>query len=183
MISPLGPAAAPSVAPSAPSEVRDALTIRLDAAPTAAETPAAPTAASGRTDTAIAISPTQATTATDGGVDAGRPSFLPPNPDAPTGPPPAFEASLLDRERELGVGPQDVVETRAPETGTAALNPASEPVVAPEADDGSGPIQSERSARALYDVPPEPAARAEDSVATLRRIETPYDTATVDVAR
>lgn len=27
-------------------------------------------------------------------------TLLPPNPDAPTGPPPAFEASLLDRQRE-----------------------------------------------------------------------------------
>lgn len=81
--------------------------------------------------------------------EEAAPSLLPPDPDAPTGPPPAFEASLLDRQRELGL----------------TFQPA------------------EPSETAPYDAPPTPIARAEGDVASLRRLETPYDTATVDVLR
>ena len=92
------------------------------------------------------------------------PELLPPNPKAPAGPPPAFEASILDRARETAfTGQPDVT----------ALPAAPEPVVdkAPEAEDAS------------YDAPPSRAERAEEQVTTLRRIETPYDTATIDVSR
>lgn len=172
MISPLGPAAAPSVAPTAQIEPREAPETRLDAAALAAETPAAPAIAAGQAETAIAVDPARASGAADVADDAARPDFLPPDPDAPTGPPPAFEASLLDRERELGVVPQ-----AAPEPGNAPEVARAEPAVAEPRAFG------EPAARDPYDAPPEPAARAEDGVATLRRLETPYDTATVDVAR
>ncbi|MEM9344100.1 MAG: hypothetical protein AAGA87_13740 [Pseudomonadota bacterium] len=116
------------------------------------------------------------------------PDLLPPNPQAPAGPPPAFEASILDRAREVAFrGTGDV--TSAPElpqpqpepvqntSGTAPeedFELSSQPVVAPEAEP-----ESELS----YDVPPSRMERAEEQVTTLRRIETPYDTATVDVSR
>ena len=87
-----------------------------------------------------------------------QPSLLPSNPNAPAGPPPTFEASILDRAREALVTPPDLVQ-RTPEQSAP-----------PEPSDP-------------YEVPPSRAERAADDVTTLRRIETPYDTAKVDVSR
>ena len=81
--------------------------------------------------------------------------LLPPDPNAPAGPPPSFEASILDRAREF---PAAVVKEDAPE-----------PVSVSEAEP--------------YQVPPSRSERAAEQITTLRRIETPYDTATIDVSR
>lgn len=67
------------------------------------------------------------------------PPLIPPNPEAPAGPPPAFEATLLDQARDAFPGTEDP-----------------------------------------YEVPP---SAGEKIVTSLQRMETPYDTATVDVSR
>lgn len=69
--------------------------------------------------------------------------LIPPDPDPPVGPPPAFEATLLDQARD-----------DFPETGEENEDP--------------------------YDVPP---SATEKMTTSLQRIETPYDTATVDISR
>lgn len=84
-----------------------------------------------------------------------RHQLAPRDPDAPAGPPPAFEASILDRRREALVAPPDLL----------APAPGKDEVDAP------------------YDVPPSRIERATETITTVRRIETPYDTATVDVSR
>lgn len=81
-------------------------------------------------ETAVAVEPPKATTELP---------LIPPDPEAPAGPPPAFEATLLDQERAAFPGSEDP-----------------------------------------YDVPPS----ADQKITTsLQRLETPYDTATVDVSR
>lgn len=176
-------------------------------------------------DTARAVEPPRPTEASDASAEPGRRSLNPPDPDAPAGPPPAFEASILDRAREQLMAPPDL-RTQAPEPAPVAVSapveapPPPEPVgeaerqiahlgtteEAAEADpalavpgqDAAEPRIPERpeprepeasqpakdpAPRSAYDVPPSAEQRAEREVATIRRIETPYDTATVDVSR
>ncbi len=146
----------------------------------------------------------------------------PPDPNAPAGPPPAFEASILDRQREQALEPPPPPEPEpaSPETRQPELRPPAPPEavqdVAATADaesarrseeadaaepepPGAGAVPADRPSlparaaeppeprpeprRSGYDVPPSAEYRAEREVATIRRIETPYDTATIDVSR
>ena len=114
------------------------------------------------------------------------------------GPPPAFEASILDQMRSEANSPDlppepaeltDLVEAlSAPDplapakpTVEAAAEEVEEPVEPVLGGDSEAPARSEGESR--YTVPPSAEVRAETEVATVRRIETPYDTATVDVSR
>ncbi|MEL6644720.1 MAG: hypothetical protein AAFQ79_12360 [Pseudomonadota bacterium] len=118
--------------------------------------------------TTQAVAPPRESDAADLQQDAARGELTPPDPDAPTGPPPAFEASVLDRQREAGLSPPDTeAEIDLP------FIPPFKSTRAPESEAAPNP----------YDVPPAPVERAEADVATVRRIEAPYDPATVDVAR
>ncbi|MEO1152928.1 MAG: hypothetical protein AAFX59_03505 [Pseudomonadota bacterium] len=138
--------------------------------------PPAPTRASDRSE-APAAADTRVTSLGTAAVEQAaetvavpadpQPSLSPPDPDAPTGPPPAFEASLLDRQREAGI----TLPTDGPDP------------VLPFIPQGPSDKTDPPAPAAPYDVPPAAAERAESDVATVRRIETPYDTATVDVAR
>ena len=78
--------------------------------------------------------------------------------------------------------------------GVSETSDAPEPAVirapaptgdTPESDAEYTPALSgdAETRRGSYDVPPSAEQRAEREVATIRRIETPYDTATVDVSR
>ncbi|MEM0947408.1 MAG: hypothetical protein AAGK37_08390 [Pseudomonadota bacterium] len=122
-------------------------------------------------ETARAVDPPPSVARTSGPPDRDLPPLIPPDPQAPAGPPPAFEASILDRAR------QDVSQLDAPRTEAAQPAP-------PSRDQGTAPepLAPEASAEA-YSVPPSAELRAEVELATVRRIETPYDTATVDVSR
>lgn len=92
--------------------------------------------------------------------------LIPPDPNAPAGPPPAFEASILDRARQVALA-----------SLTAPVNdPASADRAAPLAD-GAMPDQPDP-----YTTPPSAEVRASLDVSMLRRFETPYDTTTVDVS-
>lgn len=159
MIPLIGTAPAPGATP-APEPAGPPAPVRNDAR---AEAPAAP-------DTRLTAQGAKAPEQPDPSADLAadpRPSLSPPDPDAPTGPPPAFEASLLDRQREAGITqPADDADPVLPFVPQGPDSEAKTP--------GSG---------AAYDVPPAPVERTEADVATVRRIETPYDTATVDVAR
>lgn len=148
-----------------------------------------------RGDTARAIDPAPATErAKAAGAETAaeqKKSILPPDPDAPAGPPPAFEASILDRAREQASAPPPLypevpspLEARAQ---ASATTPGANAGVA-TADTGTAPREEPTRATAEatarpYDVPPSAENRAERDVATLRRMETPYDTGTVDVSR
>jgi hypothetical protein len=126
--------------------------------------PAASQSSSQRPETARAIDPPPPAKRAQSLAPDVRRNLNPPDPNAPAGPPPAFEASILDRAREQvsqPVKPSDI-----------QLEPATP-------RDLIATLREERP----YDVPPAPDASAEAEVATVRRIETPYDTATVDVAR
>lgn len=108
-------------------------------------------------------------------VDAGaRADLNPPDPDAPAGPPPAFEASILDRAREIALAPPPATAPAEPPAPVVPVDGLSRPAASSDADIAvSNP----------YAAPPSAETRASEEVATLRRIETPYDTATVDMSR
>ena len=159
-----------------------------------------------RLETARAVEPAKAAEPISAFSVPERRDLNPPDPDAPAGPPPAFEASILDRQRE------QALEFRAPERGEPSFAASDAPVAGPlaaelgveavdgpgkpdsligaegverpEEDDERGPREPARpESRGPYDVPPSAEFRAEREIATIRRIETPYDTATVDVSR
>lgn len=157
MIPLTGPAPTPFAAPTPETNVDAARPAERSEAPSAADTRITPLGV---------VAPEQPAETAAVPQDP-RPDLSPPDPDAPTGPPPAFEASLLDRQREAGIS-----------------TPPSEPdPVLPFIPTGSATPAEEPAAGDPYDVPPAPLERAESDLAAVRRIETPYDTATVDVAR
>ncbi|MDU8945114.1 hypothetical protein [Ovoidimarina sediminis] len=150
--------AAPSFRPPATEAAR----------PAAAETqrPALPPQAADRARQAVAEAPNP-------GAEPAVPPAVFSDPTAPAGPPPAFEASILDRAR----GAAQAVPVEA--------GPA-EPVQQTDDSSAQAPVVSPRpEARPAdpYEVPPSASERAAEQVAALRRIEMPLDTATVDVAR
>lgn len=113
-------------------------------------------------------------------AEAG-PQLLPPDRSAPTGPPPAFDRSPLEAERELRIDPADTA------IGTPPADDIPAPAVAP--DDAAEPVQTDapepepERELAQADVPPSADERAQTEFTSVRRMETPYDTATVDVTR
>ncbi len=140
---------------------------------------------SGRTETARPTLPPEASDRAAQVTSDPRPSFIAPDPNAPAGPPPSFEASILDRAREAAIGAAPLsapFQVKTAEPGELVASLATPAVAAPpqpaEAQDKAAP-----ATRDPYAVPPTASERAEGNVATLRRLEMPYDTATVDVAR
>lgn len=107
-------------------------------------------------------------------LDEFRPPLIPPDPDAPAGPPPTFEASILDRLRERAKDPvPSIARADASDAGFGARD-------LPEGPRGGGAA----AFRALYDVPPSPEARAEAEVSALRSLSaTPGDARRIDVSR
>ena len=118
-------------------------------------------------------------------AEGTAPPLLPPDRSAPTGPPPAFDRSPLDAERELRLGPDGTTGEPPPiEEASTPARPAE--AAAPESDDlQGGAEQPEPAGRELAqaDVPPTADERAQTEFTSVRRMETPYDTATVDVTR
>ena len=146
---------------------------------------------SGRTETARPALPPEAADRAREVARDPRPSLFAPDPNAPAGPPPSFEASILDRAREAALGAlrlPDPLEAAVAEPTELLARLAAAPegsTAAPTlAEDTPAPREATLSAlRDPYAAPPSASERAETTVATLRRIETPYDSATVDVAR
>ncbi len=158
---------------------------------------------SGRTETARPTLPPEAADRAREATQRPRPDLIAPDPDAPAGPKPAFEASILDRAREAAFNapaPEyPPVETEDSALGkpagvtgdpvSALLGAARTPDAGRVSTDGPKDAAQEAgptfttARRDPYAAPPTASERAEQTVATLRRIETPYDTATVDVAR
>lgn len=206
-----------------------------DGAAARAQRPDAParTENSVRPETARAVEPPQPAEKATTLFAFDRRNLNPPDPNAPAGPPPAFEASILDRQREEAlrppdlreatiVGPDDPPAAPPPPVSSEIDVPRAEAVEGPrglrdpgeevapeddtvpevvsaapsarESDPGSTPgatraepaAEAPREAddgRRPYAVPPSAEQRAEREVATIRRLDTPYDTATVDVSR
>ncbi len=155
-LGPVPPLAA-GLQPNDAVEAREAPRAGIDRPPFSAEA----------TETARAVDPPSGAARAAALPDRDLPPLIPPDPQAPAGPPPAFEASILDRARQNAASP---AVQRAEPAGQIPMDRA-EP--GDPAADGPPP----------YDVPPSAEQRAEVEVATVRRIETRYDTATVDVSR
>lgn len=155
-LGPVPPLAA-GLQPTDTTEARDAPRAGIDRPPFSAEA----------TETARAVDPPVGVARTAALPDRDLPPLIPPDPQAPAGPPPAFEASILDRARQSTAAPA------APDAEPAGQTPPAPAV----------PEGRETDGKPDYDVPPSAEQRAEVEVATVRRIETPYDTATVDVTR
>jgi hypothetical protein len=171
-----------------------------------------------KTETARAVEPPRPASLSSSSAPVERRNLNPPDPKAPAGPPPAFEASILDRQREEALKPPQpdlagppatsFAHPAASEAKATSSTAAETPAIADEEVTMSGregptaireplddkrigaaredPVSERRDAgshRAAYDVPPSAEARAEQEVATIRRIETPYDIVTVDVSR
>ncbi len=134
------------------------------ALPAAVDRPALPAETAA---TARAVDPPQGAARPVAVPNRDLPPLIPPDPQAPAGPPPAFEASILDRARQ------------AP-TDTADATSEPEPTEPPMASEARLPDSAEAQG---YEVPPSAEERTETEIATVRRMETPYDTATVDVSR
>ncbi len=94
------------------------------------------------------------------------------DPNSPAGPPPAFEASVLDRTLEAQEAQVRSEAVEAPPEPGAERSDTS-------ADTDAAPAEASDP----YEVPPSKAERAMEDVGTLRRIEIPLDTATVDITR
>lgn len=96
-----------------------------------------------------------------------------PGKDAPTGPPPSFEESPLERQARVAFDPPEPAFDLTPqvadvEDGTDAKAEADAETV---------------KAEAPPDPPPTPTERAESSFAETKTLATPKEPATVDVAR
>lgn len=72
---------------------------------------------------------------------------------------------------------------RAPSPEGVSAEPSSAEQADTEPEGGAQASTEAEAGRGSYDVPPSAEQRAESGLATIRRIETPYDTATVDVSR
>jgi hypothetical protein len=95
-----------------------------------------------------------------------REPLYPPDPDPPTGPPPAFDATPLDRAREKAFAAVSLIAER--EAQASAAPPAT----------ASG---TEKTGRP--DPTPDLLARAEAEVAEVRRMAEPEPERTLDVTR
>lgn len=136
-----------------------------------------------KAETAIAVEPPQK------GAEASvlarelRRNLNPPDPNAPAGPPPSFEASILDRAMEelKAPPPPPEPELDAP-AAIAVLEGDPEPTA--EVDTIAGPADDEAGEAAgadPYAVPPTADVRAEREVTEIRNLETPTQPGSVDV--
>jgi hypothetical protein len=95
-----------------------------------------------------------------------RETLYPPDPDPPTGPPPAFDATPLDRAREKAFAAVSLIAER--EAQASAAPPAT----------ASGTEETGRP-----DLTPDLLARAEADVAEVRRMAEPQPERNLDVTR
>ncbi len=89
----------------------------------------------------------------------GPADIIPPDPEAPSGPPPAFEATPLERERERARAPAETTDAETP-----GLPPDGE-------EDAPAPAPAAVSERAAADL------------AEVRRLSAPESAKSVDVTR
>jgi hypothetical protein len=95
-----------------------------------------------------------------------RDPLYPPDPDPPTGPPPAFDATPLDRARETAFAAVSLIAEREAQASAAP------PATASAAWEAGRP-----------DLTPDLLARTEAEVAEVRRMAEPEPERTVDVTR
>lgn len=96
-----------------------------------------------------------------------------PAKDAPTGPPPSFEESPLERQARVAFDPPEAEPGSKPED-------SAEPA---PAEDTPSRSASEQGETARKDPPPTPTERAETSFAETQSLAEPKEPAKVDVAR
>ena len=92
---------------------------------------------------------------------------------APTGPPPSFEESPLERQARVALDPPDL----APEPKTGV-----EVTAVDEPDDAPGKDAADDADPTRIDPPPTPRERAEVSFSETRAIAVPTDSTSVDVS-
>ena len=117
--------------------------------------------------------------------EAAGPQLIPPDLSAPTGPPPAFDRSPLDAQRELRLDPATPADAPL-SVDDAPTPPPAAPAETELADGGGTSDDTQNTAERAFaqaDVPPSADERAQTEFTSVRRMETPYDTATVDVTR
>lgn len=105
-------------------------------------------------------------------------TLLPPDPDAPAGPPPAFDATLLDRLREADfAAPQPIASPPAAEPRAAS------PGDGPGDDAEAPPVPEDTTGARRPDPDAGLRARAEAEVAEVRRMSAPDPARNLDVVR
>ena len=92
---------------------------------------------------------------------------------APTGPPPAFEESPLERQARVALDPPDVAPEPEAEVEVSSVD---------EPDNVSGDDAADDGEMAEIDPPPTPRERAEVSFTETRAIAEPVESASVDVS-
>ncbi len=96
-----------------------------------------------------------------------------PSKDAPTGPPPAFEESPLERQARVALDPPEKDVTVEPVEAGSETAPTDDEQVS----------KTENDLTQNIDPPPTPTERAEVSFAETQSLAEPKEPATVDVAR
>lgn len=135
-----------------------------------------------KVETAIAVEPPQKGAEASVLAREFRRNLNPPDPNAPAGPPPSFDASILDRameELKSPPPPEPEQEIRLPEAVTTGED--LEAIDALETVDGVDAEAEEVDAKDPYAVPPSAAVRVEREVTEIRQIETPDQTGSVDL--
>jgi hypothetical protein len=148
-----------------PAPLAPAATLRAEqgAQPTTGET----AAAAFRPETTERVDPPRTLPATARlPEERRRETLFPPDPDPPTGPPPAFDATPLDRARETAFAAVSLI------AGREAQALAAPPATASAAEEAGRP-----------DPAPVLRARTEAEVAEVRRMAEPEPERTVDVTR
>jgi hypothetical protein len=108
-------------------------------------------------------------------------TFLPPDPEAPAGPPPAFAETPLERARAAALAPADLFTRPMPPAATTEA-PAPEVAIDPAR-------AKEPAAGAQTEAPPQPAGdaalreRMETEVAEVRRMAGPEPGRVLDLTR
>ena len=142
-----------------------------------------------RSETALAVDPPQKAAEIPALTRELRRNLNPPDPNAPAGPSPSFEASILDRAMEELKSPPPppdpeleavVVDAVALDESTNTQTDAeAEPaVIVADAPDTGG---SDTRAADPYAVPPTADVRAEREVSEIRQIQTAPEPGSLDV--
>jgi hypothetical protein len=143
-----------------------------------------------KAETAIAVEPPQKGAEASVLAREFRRNLNPPDPNAPAGPPPSFEASILDRAMEELKAPPPppepnldaVVAEAAPEFGADPTDEAVsvDAIEGPAQRDGDDEAGDAKAADP-YAVPPSADLRAEREVSEIRNLEQPAEPGSVDV--
>ena len=116
--------------------------------------------------------------------DRRRPDpLVPPDPDAPAGPPPAFDATPLERAREAAFAPADPIDWPAP-AGPERGPPAPGAPAAGDAAEANAPAEDGRTGAPRWtDADTARRERMETEVAELRRMAEPAPDRALDLTR